>query len=113
MKFQTLSVLWYVLNRLLLVMAPVNPMLTEEIYQQIFKKRLGNKAKKSIHLESWPKIDKKYIDKSIETQMSFARLVVDTVRTIKSEFLLKGEKNESKSSRYNCPNFGNNPWIFQ
>ncbi|MHA1728829.1 MAG: isoleucine--tRNA ligase [Promethearchaeota archaeon] len=88
-KHQTLDVLFYVLKRLLLVMAPITPMLTEEIYQEFIKEKMGNKSKKSIHLELWPKINKKYINPKLELQMEFARQIIESVRAIKTENKIK------------------------
>ena len=88
-KYQTLAVLYYVLKRLTLVMAPVIPMITEEIYQKMFVEGLGKKAKKSIHIESWPKIDKKYIDADLEKEMKLARSIIDSVRSLKTDNMIK------------------------
>jgi isoleucyl-tRNA synthetase len=88
-KFQTLAVLYYVLKQLLLLMAPVNPMLAESIYQSMYKPDLGAKAKKSIHLESWPKIEKKYISEDLEKTMSIARKIVDAIRALKTDNKIK------------------------
>ncbi|MCP4764038.1 MAG: isoleucine--tRNA ligase [archaeon] len=89
LKYQTLAILWYVLYRLTLVMAPVIPMLTEEIYQKIIKKMLGKSSKKSIHLESWPKVDENYLDENLENQMNLARRIVDEVRSLKTDNKIK------------------------
>jgi len=43
--------LYHTLLTILKLMAPITPFITEEIYQQHFKK---HEKKKSIHLESWP-----------------------------------------------------------
>ena len=73
LKYPTLAVLWYILYRLCLLMAPINPMLTEHIYQNMFRPHLGKNAPKSIHLQSWPEVDKDYINIDIEAQMKMAR----------------------------------------
>ncbi len=105
-KYTTLAVLWHILYKLCLMMAPLNPMISEEIYQKMFKDEMISKSKASIHLEKWPKIVKKYIDESIESQMLEARQIIDEVRSLKSEnkiklrwptkslFLLPKEKKE-------------------
>jgi isoleucyl-tRNA synthetase len=84
-RYPTLAVLWYVLYRLCLVMAPVNPMITEDIYQKIFKEAFGKKAKKSIHLEKWPSVDESMIDSALEAEMEVARQMIEAVRSLKSE----------------------------
>jgi len=88
-KTNTLAVLWDVLYKLLLLLAPINPMITEKIYQLMLKPHLGKTAKKSIHLQSWPKVEKKYINKELEENMEFARKIVDAVRSLKSENKIK------------------------
>ncbi|MHA1339244.1 MAG: isoleucine--tRNA ligase [Promethearchaeota archaeon] len=88
-KMETLAVLWYVLYKLLLLLAPVNPMLSEKIYQVIFKEHLGKNAVKSIHLQKWPQVDEKYINEELENNMDFARKIVDTIRSLKSENKIK------------------------
>jgi isoleucyl-tRNA synthetase len=88
-KLRNMGVLWYVLYRLLLLMAPINPMLTEEIYLTMFKDETNKKAKKSIHLESWPKADEKYIDEKLEKEMISARNIIDAVRGLKTDSKIK------------------------
>ncbi len=88
LKMQTLAVLWYVLYRLLLVLSPINPMITEEIYQKMFIDHLKS-PKKSVHLEKWPKIEHKKIDQEIETQMELTRQIIDTVRSLKADNKIK------------------------
>lgn len=88
-KLQTLAVLYYVLKVLMLLMAPINPMLAESIYQSMYRPDLGPKAKKSIHLESWPKIEKKYINQDLEKTMTIARKIVDAIRALKTDNKIK------------------------
>ena len=88
-KNKTFAVLWHVLYRLCLVLAPVVPMLTEEIYQNMFVPELGDAAKKSIHLETWPKVEDKYIDLELEEQMALARQIIEEVRSVKTDAKIK------------------------
>ncbi|MBD3352156.1 MAG: isoleucine--tRNA ligase [Candidatus Lokiarchaeota archaeon] len=88
-RFQSLKVLWTVLYQLVLVMAPVNPMLTEELYQKMFKDDLGKNVKKSVHLESWPDIKQKYVDEKLEKEMNFARKIIDSIRSLKMDHRIK------------------------
>jgi isoleucyl-tRNA synthetase len=89
LKNSTLAVLWYTLYRLLLIWAPVNPMLAEDIYQKMFREEIGKKAKKSIHLEKWPVVDSDYIDEELEKQMEVSRQIIESVRSLKSEKNIK------------------------
>ena len=88
-KYATLAVLWHILYNLCLLMAPLNPMISEEIYQKMFKDEMITKSKTSVHLEQWPKVVKKYIDESIEFQMLEARQIIDEVRSLKTENKIK------------------------
>jgi len=88
LKMQTLAVLWYVLYRLLLVLSPINPMIAEEIYQKMFVDHLKS-AKKSVHLEKWPKIEHKRIDLELDIQMELSRQIIDMVRSLKADNKIK------------------------
>jgi len=88
-KAQALATLWYVLYRLTLVMAPVNPMITERLYQKMFRAVDEENMKKSVHLESWPKVNEDFIDEKMEKQMRIARRIIDNVRSIKNDHKIK------------------------
>ncbi len=60
----TKEIIKEVLEKVSLLLAPFAPYITENIYSQ-FKKE-------SVHLSSWPKSDKKKIDKSLEEEMDIA-----------------------------------------
>jgi len=79
----------YTLYRCLLTIlkmfAPIIPFVTEEIYQEYFRK---NEKTKSIHLMEWPKYDKKlggWDDKSIKSHANELTLIQDLVSQIRSE----------------------------
>ncbi len=60
----------FVLNELSKTIAPVIPFAAETIYQTL------NKKNKSVHLESWPKLEKSKIDENLESQMDYAKEIV-------------------------------------
>jgi len=60
----------YVLSCLCKITAPFIPFLSEEIF-----KNLGNK--KSVHLQNWPRIDKKLIDEKLEKKMKRVREIAN------------------------------------
>jgi isoleucyl-tRNA synthetase len=60
----------YVLSFLCKITAPFIPFLSEEIF-----KNLGNK--KSVHLQNWPKVDKKLINEKLEEKMKRVREIVN------------------------------------
>ncbi len=59
----------FVLSSLSKLAAPFIPFLSEEIYQELGEKN-------SVHLEDWPKVNKKLIDNRLEKKMEVARKVV-------------------------------------
>ncbi len=83
-----MRVLFESLFNVLLMLAPINPMLTEEIYFKMFKsymKSMGLNEVESIHLQDWPKIDQNKIDSKLEEQMVFTRDLIENVRALKDE----------------------------
>lgn len=71
----------YVLERVVRVLAPIIPFATEKIYQDM------NGKKKSVHLESWPKHEKKLINEELMEKM-------ELVREIVSEGLKQRDQNQ-------------------
>ncbi len=73
------GVLYYVMDKLMKMMAPVCPFLAEHAYLKFFKK------KDSVHLEDWPKSDKKMIDKKLEEQMKIVQNIIEAVNFDRQE----------------------------
>ncbi len=71
--------LYYSLDILLKLLAPIIPHITEEIYSLYFAKK-----EKSIHISEWPKFDKKLEDKKAEKIGDYAVDIIATVRKYKS-----------------------------
>ncbi|MFW9947890.1 MAG: class I tRNA ligase family protein, partial [Candidatus Odinarchaeota archaeon] len=87
-KLQIMAVLHQVLYNYLLLLAPVNPMMAEEIYLTMFKpnlKSMGLKETKSLHLQEWPQFNEKRIDLELEKQMHFTRDLIENIRALKDE----------------------------
>jgi len=61
----------FVLLTLSKLTAPFIPFLSEEIYKET--KSRGSKVKNSVHLEDWPKADKKLINKKLNQEMERVR----------------------------------------
>ncbi|MFX1260132.1 MAG: class I tRNA ligase family protein, partial [Promethearchaeota archaeon] len=83
-----MKVLFKSLFKVLLMLTPINPMLTEEIYLKMFKshmKSMGLKETESIHLQDWPKFDEDKIDSKLEEQMVFTKDLIENVRALKDE----------------------------
>ena len=88
-KLTTLAVVWHVLYQVVLLLAPINPMLAEHIYQNMFRPQFPKKLAESIHLERWPQVVPDYEDTELESQMATARKIIDEVRSLKTENNIK------------------------
>jgi len=70
-----LSVLYYVLNNMNIVMAPFIPFFTEYIHHQL----QGSDAK-SVHFINMPQSNEKYIDSDIEQNIEYMQHIIETIR---------------------------------
>ncbi|KKK42343.1 MAG: Isoleucine--tRNA ligase [Candidatus Lokiarchaeum sp. GC14_75] len=87
-KYHIMLILFNTLFIVLLMLAPINPMLSEEIFQKMFKpysKLLKLKEDESIHLQEWPKFDVKKINIELESEMHFTRDLIENVRALKEK----------------------------
>ncbi|MFX1378914.1 MAG: isoleucine--tRNA ligase [Promethearchaeota archaeon] len=87
-KLSIMAVLYHVLYKVLLLLAPINPMLSEEIFLKMYKshvKSIGFEETDTIHLQDWPKYDEKMIQLELEEQMHFTRELIEIIRAIKDE----------------------------
>ena len=74
--------LYYLLNGILKMFAPIMPFITEEIYQLYFAKK---EKIKSIHVSTWPKHDIKLNDKGAEKVFDTFVNVLNNVRQLKAK----------------------------
>jgi len=74
--------LYNALLSVLKMMAPITPHITEEIYQLFFNEKEGEK---SIHVSSWPEVDKSLVDEKMEEIGDKLVEVIAKVRKAKSE----------------------------
>jgi valyl-tRNA synthetase len=74
--------LYTVLYRILQLLAPITPHLTEEIYQIMYA---DDKGSKSINLSPWPTPDEKLIDEEIEKHGDLIVAIINEIRREKSE----------------------------
>jgi len=82
----------YLLDLINHLLAPYLPFVTEEIYQTFFVgTRHGgfSHQKISIHIDSWPKINKKYDKKSLQKTGNFVIQIIEEIRRYKAEKRLK------------------------
>lgn len=69
------------------LLAPFAPFISEELYQNIVSRL--KKGKLSVHLEDWPKSDKKMIDKKLEKEMEIAKQVFETSQAARQQAGIK------------------------
>ena len=71
-----------VLHRILQLLAPIIPHLTEEIFQTTYAEQ---ENLKSIHLSSWPVVDEKRVDEDAEKQGDLLMAIITEIRREKAE----------------------------
>ncbi len=81
-KNDAYQTLWEVLSTYTKLLAPMIPFMTEEIYKNLTDKE-------SIHLEDWPEADEKFIDDSLEVQMTQVRGLAEIGHSLRKEHKLK------------------------
>jgi valyl-tRNA synthetase len=74
--------LYTVLYRILQLLAPITPHVTEEIYQIMYAEE---KSHKSVHLCPWPTLDEKHVDEEAEKRGDLIMAVITEVRREKAE----------------------------
>ncbi|MCL4399835.1 class I tRNA ligase family protein, partial [Patescibacteria group bacterium] len=77
------TVMYSVLLTLSKIMAPFTPFFSEALYSSL------NASKISVHLEDWPKADKKLIDKKLSQSMIFVRDLASKVLSERAEIGIK------------------------
>lgn len=78
---KALDTLSFVLLELSKLMAPFTPFFAEDLYLELTNKKL----KESVHLEDWPKVDKKLIDEKVLQEMDVARKIVEAGLAARAE----------------------------
>ncbi len=80
-KLKAKAALYELLYNVMLLLAPLTPHITEELYQEMFKEHVGAK---SVHLLDWPKYDEGKIDEEAEKLGELAREIVGVMRRYKN-----------------------------
>lgn len=80
------STLLFILDKFIKVLHPFMPFVTEEIYQEI------NGSKLSIVLDSWPKLNKNYINLDIENKFKYFETITTQIRNIRLEQKIGNKK---------------------
>ncbi len=87
--------LYRVLVTLSKISAPFIPFMTEEIYQNLVV-GLDKNAEESIHLCSWPEVNKTEVDKKLEEEMDLAYTIVKLGRSARNSVNIKNRQPLSK-----------------
>ncbi|ACS33184.1 valine--tRNA ligase [Thermococcus gammatolerans] len=80
-KLKAKAALYELLYNVMLLLAPFVPHITEELYQNLFRERIGAK---SVHLLDWPKFREDRIDEEAEKLGELAREIVGAIRRYKN-----------------------------
>ncbi len=81
-KNEVLQSLYSGMLETLKMLAPFMPFITEQIYQDFFRKF---EKKESIHLLKWPKPDSTKIDAKLEESVEFARKIVEGINSCRQD----------------------------
>ena len=87
-KLAAYATLYYTLKNFLLLMAPFTPFVAEKLYQEMFKPS-ELKAPESVHINDWPKVDKKLVDSSLENDMVVLKEIISTSYNARQRAQLK------------------------
>jgi len=68
------ATLYHVLVKLLRLLAPVTPFMTEAMYQNLVR-AVRPQARESVHHTRWPQVDESVVDETMLSQMALARQV--------------------------------------
>ena len=76
------NTMYFILVNLSIILSPFLPFVSEEMYKNLT-------GKESVHLESWPKIDKNLYNKKLEEEMGVARKIVEVGHSKRKEMKVK------------------------
>jgi len=90
MKRGTRRTLIHVLTRVLKLLHPIMPFITEAIWQQMTK--LTSENSETIMLSHYPQIEEQFINATIEDEFDWLKKIVQAIRTIRSEMSISPSK---------------------
>lgn len=79
---ETMRVFGWVLQQLVLLLAPICPFVTEIIYQNLHPNQ------SSVHHEQWPTADKTRINTELETTVRLSRVIVEGLHSLRKQYAL-------------------------
>jgi isoleucyl-tRNA synthetase len=68
------------------LLAPFVPFITEDLYQDFFKKI---EKEESIHFCDWPEVEKEFLNEKLEKEMEIARQIIETANALRHEKSIK------------------------
>lgn len=101
MKRGTRRTLIHVLSRTLKLLHPIIPFITETIWQRMTK--LTSEYAETIMLSSYPQVESQFINPEIETEFTWIKRVVQSIRTIRSEMNISPSKHIPLLIRHQDP----------
>jgi valyl-tRNA synthetase len=90
MKRGTCRTLIHVLIRILKLLHPIMPFITESIWQKMTK--LTSENSETIILSKYPEVEKQFINLEIEDEFEWLKKVIQSIRTIRSEMTIAPSK---------------------
>ncbi len=87
-KLAAYAVLTYTLERWLKLAAPVVPFVTEKIYMESFR-GMQPKGLDSVHMTSWPRQDRRWINKTLENEMRIAQHISEATASARQSKKIK------------------------
>jgi len=64
------------------ILAPFIPFITEDLYQDFFKKF---EKEDSIHFCDWPEVEKEFVNEKLENEMKIARQIIEAANALRHE----------------------------
>ena len=90
MKRGTRRTLIHVLDRILKLLHPIMPFITEEIWQRMTK--LTSENTETIMLSRYPLVEEQLINKDVEDEIDWLKKMIQSIRTIRSEMSISPAK---------------------
>ncbi len=86
------TVVLHVLEKIMLLLHPAMPFISEEIWQHLPKPKLTEDLEVSIMRQPYPRLDEHWLNQESETSMVFIQDVISTIRTVRSEMNIPKDK---------------------
>jgi isoleucyl-tRNA synthetase len=85
-KEPMLYTFYFVCLNTLKLLAPFVPFITEDLYQDFFKKF---EKEESIHLCNWPGIEDEFVNEKLESEMNVAKQIIESANALRHEKNIK------------------------